>query len=51
MADLALAIGILHYNHWLPLASSYEQFSSLGWSVVTGADRERVASLAKEIIE
>jgi cellulose biosynthesis protein BcsQ len=51
MKNLAKTIGLPAYKHWLPLASAYEQFSSLGWSVVTGAERERVASLAKEIIQ
>src|ERR1035437_10066943 len=51
MKNLAKTIGLPAYKHWLPLASAYEQFSSLGWSVVTGAERERVTSLAKEIIQ
>ncbi len=50
MKDLAKTIGLPAYKHWLPLSSAYEQFSSLGWSVVTGAERERIVSLAKEII-
>ncbi len=51
MKDMARTIGLAALKHWLPLASSYEQFTSLGWSVVTGRERERVISLAKEIIQ
>jgi chromosome partitioning protein len=50
MKDLGKTIGLPVFKNWLPLSSAYEQFSSLGWSVVTGAERERIVSLAKEII-
>ena len=50
MKQLASSIGIPALKNWIPLASCYEQFPALGWSVVTGADRERVVATAKEII-